>query len=391
MPTNYKKILIICPFVRPNLGGVESHIDKLLSFITSNNYEATVITYQPLTVKTRGAKHEQGQKFEIYRQQWFGWGLFNKLENYFPLQFLYLFPGLFYKSLSYYVRYHKDIHCLHAHGLVAAAIAKVLQKIHPIHIVVSTHAVYNFSHRKLLSLIVKNILEDMWVLAVSEIARAELLKIGLKPSKVGIHPNWVETNIFKPKDKSECQQALKVTEPLNVLFGVGRLIEKKGVLLFLETVKQLPHIGFHIVGQGPLEDSINAVAKKHHNLHFYGTLRQQDQQEREKLICLYSLCELVVSPYLYEEGFSATLIEAAACGTPLLVTRRGSPPKFLDDSFTYYLSPAPTATELSNTLREILNKNEELKQKAIKAREYALKHYGESNAQIILDYYEKTK
>ena len=199
-----KRILIICPFVRPNIGGVETHIEKLTKFLITKNCYPIILTYQPITTKTKGLKFEKHQNYEIHRKSWFGYSLFNKFEKYFPLQFLYLFPGLFLFSLKYFLKNYQTIDCIHAHGLIAATITSILDFIHPTNTVVSTHAVYDFTHRRLLSSIIIKVLSTFnQILAVSEISKDELISIGIPSNKLNVHPNWIDTNYFRPKFSSK--------------------------------------------------------------------------------------------------------------------------------------------------------------------------------------------
>ena len=144
MAKKKKHVLIICHFASPNIGGVESHLDKLIKEATAKGYYISLITYQPLTTKTPWEKHRKSAMLEILRARWLGMGIFPKLEKYFPLQFLYLFPGLFVKSFIYYLKNHRVIDVIHAHGLAAATIAKILKMLYKKKIIMSTHAIYSF-------------------------------------------------------------------------------------------------------------------------------------------------------------------------------------------------------------------------------------------------------
>lgn len=383
-----KTILLICPFATPNLGGVETHIDKLISQCVRNGYYVTLLTYQPLTRKIKSLSFEKGKGFEIHRCSWFGIGLFTKLEKFFPLVFLYLFPGLFVISLSYYLRNFKFISCIHAHGLVAASVSRVLTLIRKKRSVVSTHAVYNFDKRKLLSFIVFNIFKGFdSVLAVSEVSKSELIHMGLDEKLVKVHPNWIDTNIFKPLGGKKRMGELTINKKFNILF-VGRLIEKKGIILVLEAARLLNNIGFHVVGTGPLSGIVKSISDECENIRFYGILQQDSPQDLEKLLCLYNCCDYLISPYLYDEGYSATLIESIACGTPVIVPNRGSPPTFLSNEVAVYLPFVPQTEDLVNVLRELCAypKSEKVVEKC---RNFALEKFGPSNSNIIIEAYER--
>ncbi len=373
-------VLLISPFALPNDGGVETHLDKLIKYLSIHHIYSTLLTYQPLTTAKTGKSHEYTKNYQIFRLKWFGQTLFNRFEKYFPLQFLYLFPGLFILSFVYYQRNYHRINCIHAHGLVAALIARILNLFHSKRIVVSTHAIYHFSNRPILRYFVKQILSgfDM-ILAVSEISRNELLIMGINPSKIKVESKWIDTKTFSPQPKKFFKHKFNI-------FYVGRLIKLKGVDLILNISTNFPHIGFHIAGSGELESKIKTSASKQNNLFYYGSLDQKNPNQLKQLISLYSNCDYFLSPYLYDEGYSQTLIESLSCGTPLIIPQRGSPPTFLSKKVLIYLPYLPKESDIVKLLKNISKGNTPSKLRTT-CRRYALSHFSNSNAKLIVDSY----
>jgi glycosyltransferase involved in cell wall biosynthesis len=380
-------VMIISPFASPNIGGVETHLDKLLTAATKANYKVALITYQPLTTDINWEKHTKEKDYEIFRVTWFGMGLFPKLEGFFPVVFLYLFPGLFIKSLQYYFQNHTRVRTIHAHGLAAGTIARILKIIHKTNIVLSTHAIYSFDARPVLSFFVRKILQGFdYILGVSDVSKNELIKMGLSKNLVGVHRNWIDTARFSLREKEKVRKKLHLGKTLNVLF-VGRFIELKGVERLCAAAKLTPEVTFHFVGQGPLENTVINLEKKLRNLIYHGVLMQNSEIELEKLIDLYCACDYVISPYLYDEGFSITLIESLCCGTPLIVSNRGSPPTFLTTEVATFLSADPTPKEISNTLKKLANEKPAYEKTQKVCRAFAVKNFSEKNAELILRHY----
>ena len=278
----------------------------------------------------------------------------------------------------------KKIKCIHAHGLAAAAVTKILKAFFHKRSVVSTHAVYSFSNRKILAKLVKWLLGDFdAILAVSEVSKQELIGLGLNASKIFVHPNWVATDTFTMRDKSECKKILGLKMQSNVLF-VGRFIEKKGVVLLLEAAQKLPEIGFNFVGNGACEDQVLKASQEYPNVIYHGVLMQDNPKQKDKLIDLYNACDFFVSPYLYDEGFSTTLVEAIACGTPVVVPNRGSPPTFLDPTCAEFLNYEPTVAEIISVLTKLSSENRFDRQVC---RNFALTKFGDQNADVIINSY----
>ena len=378
------KVLIICPFARPNLGGVETHLDKLMNFLAKKEIFSYLLTYQPLTTNAKGERVEKGEYWEIHRVSWFGRGWFNKLEKYFPLVFLYLFPGLFIKSLSFYLKHHREIDCIHAHGFAAAMIVKILAAIYPVRIVISTHAVYEFNGRPLLAKIMRWVLASFdQILAVSEVSRKELIKIGLDSKKIKVHPNWIDLEQFSSLGREVCKKRLGLSGK-TVLF-VGRMIEKKGAGFLLKAATKLKDVSFVFVGSGPMEEEINTASKDHKNIIYVGPLNQDNPEELKKLIELYSAADLFACIPTYPEGFGAVYLEAVACGTPVLSSNLGSLPTFLDNSVSVLIDPRQSKVE--RAISKLFKSGRELKKLQLNCRAYAEKHFSDKNAQTILDSY----
>lgn len=375
-------VLMICPFAHPNIGGVETHLSKLTDYLVKRGHFVCLLTYQPLTTKARGSAVEKHPGLEIHRLSWFGYNFFPKLEPYFPLVLLYLFPGLFVGSLIFYLRHHREVDVIHAHGFAAALVVKILVKIFPKRTVVSTHAVYSLRGRKLLAALVKLLLRSFdAILAVGETSREELVAIGLDEKKVRVHPNWIDLSVFTPH-----LLPVKKGAGLTVLF-VGRFLEKKGVKILLDASEKLSEMRFVFVGGGELENEVRAAAEKQGNVQYVGKLFQDKPEELQKLIEYYGAADFLASPVLYDEGFSAVLLEACACGTPIMISRRGCPEYFLDETVAVFLNREPTADEVVEKLNFYLSHPQELQKLQAACRPFAEKNFSEKNAEVILESY----
>ena len=92
-------------------------------------------------------KEEISGSYIYYRLQWFGKGLFNKLENKsFFLTFIYLFPALFYFTIYKCITKIKfsNINTLHAYGFISALIVVLLNIFLKKRQFLLTYSFYNF-------------------------------------------------------------------------------------------------------------------------------------------------------------------------------------------------------------------------------------------------------
>ena len=127
----------------------------------------------------------------------------------------------------------------------------------------------------------------------------------LPDHKFSIHPNWIDTERFKP---------LKIEEKSNHILFVGRLAEQKNIKSLIKAIAELD-TKLDIAGQGALQEELEHYAKNHGaQVHFLGVYSNDD------LPTLYNQYPVFVLPSLYE-GNPKTLLEAMACGRAVLGAR----------------------------------------------------------------------
>jgi glycosyltransferase involved in cell wall biosynthesis len=142
---------------------------------------------------------------------------------------------------------------------------------------------------------------------------AGLLTHGGGP-KSSIIPNGIDTDRFRPPtllEREAAREDLKLPPLARVALFVGRLVEKKGVNVLVELVKQLPSHLFLIVGDGPLRTKIPANSK---NVVWLAELAP------ERMAVVYKAADVFVLPS-HGEGLPLSVQEAMACGLPVIVSQ----------------------------------------------------------------------
>jgi len=120
-----------------------------------------------------------------------------------------------------------------------------------------------------------------------------------------------------------------------VLFA-GRLTEQKDpatVIKALATVLERPAATAVVAGEGPLRDSVQALANQQGiggRIRFTGYV--------ENLWAWMKRASVFVSPSLFE-GHPNTVLEAAGCGCPLVVSDIAAHREFLDESSALFVPP----------------------------------------------------
>ncbi len=373
-------ILILTPFFSPNIGGTERQLDDLTNALDDYGYKVYVQTYSPLTVTTKWKKTEKrGKNIFINRYFWYGHGLFNIVEKYPFICFIYLTPYLFIRTLFWLFKNHKKIKTIHAQGLNASLVGVVLSKIFNKKLVTSIHAVYELNPKSIVAKLNYQILKySSKILATSDRSLDELQSFGISKDKLDVFIPWVDQKTFKPYDQKKSRQKLNIEDKFTVFF-LSRLIEKKGARVLIEVAKLLPNINFIFAGIGPDAQYLTEQSKLFPNIIFVGTLKRND------IPPYFSAADIYCFPTQYEEGFGLVLPEALSCGTPIITSNKGAIPKVVNSTVAVLVDP--TVINLKKAILDLYNDPEKLKYLKSNTLKYAKKYYSQKNVLLISRYY----
>jgi glycosyltransferase involved in cell wall biosynthesis len=133
---------------------------------------------------------------------------------------------------------------------------------------------------------------------------------------VQVIPNGVDTEFFRPN--STRSTSPRSESRLRILF-VGRFQKQKNLQLLLEQVAQLPPDTFelHLVGDGPENRHLRQCAEK---LGIAKSIKWHGWLSRSALPSVYQSVDCLVNASLYE-GMPNVVLEAMACGLPVIVSK----------------------------------------------------------------------
>ncbi|MER3570478.1 MAG: hypothetical protein C4348_02685 [Patescibacteria group bacterium] len=174
------------------------------------------------------------------------------------------------------------------------------------------------------------------------------------PEKCEVIPFGVDLRKFEKFDEKKIENLRKGYGDF-VLF-VGRLSYYKGVQYLIEAMKNV-EANLVIIGEGPKKKELELKIR---NLGLEKKVFFFPFQSEEDLINFYYACSVFVLPSIFKsEAFGLVLIEAMACGKPVISTELGTGTSFVNqDGVTGFVVPPRDSKALAEALEKILkNKN----------------------------------
>jgi glycosyltransferase involved in cell wall biosynthesis len=241
-----------------------------------------------------------------------------------------------------------DAHYLYPGGVAAARLARRFGK--PF-ILTARGSDVNLlmEHRWPRRMILAAVREAGAVVTVSSALRDRLVAHGVDGARVQVLRNGVDTEVFRPIPRLEARAALGLGAG-PVFAAVGNLVPEKGFDLVVEAAATVVGATLLIVGEGPERARLEALAEARG---MAGRVRLFDVRPQRELAALYSAADALVLASL-REGWPNVLLEAMACGTPVIATAVGGVPEIVTSDVAGRVVPERTAHALASAMREIV-------------------------------------
>ena len=168
------------------------------------------------------------------------------------------------------------------------------------------------------------------ILVVSEdLGRVAERDYDADPARIRAIPNGCDATIFHPRDRCEARAALGIDADAELVVYVGRLVPEKGLRELLDAMATLApqrqKLQLALVGEGPMRAELDAkvAADPTLRVHLPGA------QGPHEVARWMAASDLVTLPS-YSEGHPNVLVEALACGRPVVATPVGGIPEVVD-------------------------------------------------------------
>ena len=224
---------------------------------------------------------------------------------------------------------------------------------------------------------------------ISDYTRVRITNHEALASKIRIVPDWIDMDIFVLPVNRELVRSEVVPNPndfniytlrgLQSRMGLDNLIQAFSLLK-----DRIPHAKLVIGGKGPLRSELEQLAK---DLGLSDSVTFLGYVPDDEVVKRYQAADVVIMPSIDGEGFGLPVLEAMACGTPVLATPICAFPEVLSGKRERLFSgilPEDVASGIMSFYRL-------WKEKGIDAnaeRNYVLDHYSEKNIMnLILEDY----
>jgi len=189
---------------------------------------------------------------------------------------------------------------------------------------VTVHDLFSL-HRSFVSrikreLVKRSLVRADKIIAVSEFTKKEVESVGIDESRIEVVPMGVDISLYKPMDRETCRKALGLSNEEKYILVVSSNAPHKRMdiakKVFYEVRKSLDNVKLLKLGYGTTLDGEGII-----NL---GWLSEEDMP------LVYNASNVLLHTSEYE-GFGMPLLEAMACGIPIVASNKASIPEVVGD------------------------------------------------------------
>ncbi|MEM9830578.1 MAG: glycosyltransferase [Bacteroidota bacterium] len=158
-------------------------------------------------------------------------------------------------------------------------------------------------------------------------------------------PYGVDTTVFKPYDQAFARQVFNLPQDKKILLFISDSLsnERKGFDLLLNAITGIKDDSFWLCAVGKKTTDMDELK----NITYLGRISD------ERLIALlYSACDAFVLPSR-EDNFPNVLLEATACGTPVIAFPVGGVPDIIEDGKNGLIASEVSYSALSEAIKTL--------------------------------------
>lgn len=245
-----------------------------------------------------------------------------------------------------------DGHYIYPDGLAAVLLAKYFRK--PVVLSARGSDINQFARFPLVRPQIRYALRNAdAVISVCEALKREMVALGIPSEKINVIPNGVDPLWFSPVPKEVARSRLGVPGDAMMILSVGSLIPRKGFHLLMKAVAQWGNrpsrLRLYLVGEGPMRGPLTDLAE---DLGISKQVELVGERPNQELAYWYSAAD-VFCLASEREGWANVIMEALACGCPVVATNVYGAPEILTNPAVGMLVER-TTDAIAQALRDAL-------------------------------------
>lgn len=356
------------------VGGPATYVRELSKHLSMKGVKVGIVAPKPRKFDNEIRSLSENYRFEFY---FVDPGIFTSL-----IRMPWFFSVKAHKLISSIVRNY-DVVNIHVES---AFLQLVTNTFNSVRVVATIHGIYPYEDIEVLKheplntyrlfrlpfvtpqhciTIREHIKRNGIIIAIAEFI-ARIIRNMFRPSENLVHviPNSVNTDIFKNINREQAltivnkvlvKKGLKqLSEDENIVLFVGRLEPRKGLHLLVKGLAQMNFKSWKLLIIGAGSTSYENYVK---NLSIKLGLAEKvlfiGKVPYSTLPHFYSIAQVYVLPSMFE-GLPTTILEAMACGTPVIATKIAGIPEVISNGYNGLLLNSLSESEIAKLVEEIL-------------------------------------
>ncbi|MBF0446317.1 MAG: glycosyltransferase family 4 protein, partial [Magnetococcales bacterium] len=293
------------------------------------------------------AKEESSHGLTIYHPRYF---LIPKLGMYMsPLSMALASLPILKKTVAQGYDFDLiDAHYFYPDGIAATILGKLLNK--PVIITArgsDLNQLPNYFIPKKLIKWAANSADGL--ITVCAALKKPLQDMGIDESTITVLRNGVDLEKFTPQDPTPLRKRLGITS--TTLLSVGYLIDRKGHDLIIRAMEKLEACNLLIAGDGPNREELLLLIKE---LGLENRIKLLGEIPHTELIVYYGAVDALVLASS-REGWANVLLEAMACGTPVVASKAWGTPEVVANADAGVLMEERSVQGVVDGVNKLLN------------------------------------
>ncbi len=170
-----------------------------------------------------------------------------------------------------------------------------------------------------------------FLVTVSDDLRKKAVALGAPPEKARAIVNGCDLSVFHVRDRLEARQNLSIDPYSETVVYIGRMDVKKGLRELVGAATALhtkrPNLHVHLVGEGPDKSLIENAIQANNATEYIHVLPACTFDQ----VAIWMAAANLVTLPSYMEGCPNVVLEALACGRPVVATHVGGIPEIMND------------------------------------------------------------